>query len=237
MKCVIPLAGPDLWHADHGFRPLVPVEDEPLLRRALAMRAWAQSLAPTDYVFVVRRIENVESLICWLTTNWPGCRIVHVSALTEGALFSALAGVAAYTGDNEPVVIDLADILFEEGPADIDEVFQVGKTGMIVPTFSSDDPVYSYVRSENGQVVEAAEKRVISNAASAGVYIFRDRAMFLAAAAHSIRHRAELEWKGSLFLCPMVNGVLAAGFEVSAPDVRDVRPAGRVFHKKPGAIT
>lgn len=229
MKCVVPLAGPDLVHPRHGFRPLVPFEGQPLLRRALDMRAWVKSLATADYVFVVREVDRIETLIRWLETNWPGCRIVRLPALTGGALYSALAGVAAYMGDDEPLVVDLADILFHEGPSDPGAAF-AKDVGMIVPVFTSGDPVYSYLRSENGRVVEAAEKKVISDAASAGVYIFRDRATFLAAAAHSLRHRAALAFGNALFVCPMANGVIAEGQLVLAPHVADAVPAGKVFH-------
>jgi hypothetical protein len=229
VKCVVPLAGPDLVHPQHGFRPLVLSGGQPLLRRALDMRAWRKSLAASDYVFVVREVDAIGDLVDWLDANWPGCRVVRLPALTEGALYSVLAGVAAYVGDDEPLIVDLADMLFAEGPADIPAALRPG-AGMVIPVFASTESCYSYLRSENGHVVEAAEKRVISGDASAGVYIFRNRAIFLAAAAHSMAHRAALAWKNALFICPMANGVLAAGLEVLAPLVGDVEPTGKIFH-------
>ncbi len=230
MKCIVPLAGPDLEHVEHRFRPLVPHNGRPLLDVALNGRAWRGKLTGADYVFVVREVDGIAELIAWLGEAWPGCRIVRLPALTGGALYSVLAGVAAYEGDAEVLIVDLADIIFGDGPVDPEQMFDPG-VGMIVPCFTSDEPCYSYLRTEMGQVVEAAEKRVISDAASAGVYMFRDRAVFLEAAAHSIRHRERLAHKGALFICPMANGVIDAGLRVLAPHLAAVAPAGKAFHR------
>ncbi len=229
MKCVVPLAGPDLVHPVHEFRPWVPLGGLPLLERALGSRPWKGQLASSDHVFVLRETPQIERLEAWLRERWPGSRQVRLSHLTEGALYSALAGVAGLSGDDEPIVVDLADILFEDGPQDLEALFD-GETGMVVPCFDSDEPCFSYLRSEDGRVVEAAEKRVISRAASAGVYVFRDRPTFLKAAAHSIANRETLAYRGVLFVCPMANGVIADGFDVLAPMLSAVDPIGKAFH-------
>jgi hypothetical protein len=80
-------------------------------------------------------------------------------------------------------------------------------------------------------VVEAAEKRVISDRASAGAYIFRNTQVFWRAAAHSISHADSLTHRGNFFICPMVNGVLRDGLEVLAPEAERVRPISKFFHE------
>jgi len=229
MICVVPLAGPDLPHAEHGFRPLVPVEGRPLIETALEGRSWRRQglLRDADYIFVVRAVPGVERLLAYLRDRWPGCRIVTLSDLTGGALLSALAGVALAPPD-QPVIIDLADILFDcdydfahPWPQDI---------GAVTPCFASDEPCYSYLREEGGLVVEAAEKRVISAKASAGVYAFRSPSVYLAAAAHSIEYRDKVSYKGILFVCPAMNGVLSQGLKVVAPSTSNVRPVSKQFH-------
>lgn len=230
MKCVVPLAGPDLVHPAHGFRPLVPVEGVPLLERALRSRAWAGQLAGSDHVFVTRAVDDIERLEAWLADRWPGCRIVRLGSMTDGAMLSALAGIAALGGDDEVIAVDLADILFADGPADPQALFDAG-VGAVIPVFESQEDCYSYLRSEGGRVVEAAEKRVISDAASAGVYFFRDRATYLRAAADALGQAERLTFKGIHFVCPMANCVIAQGLEVLAPGVADCRPVGKMFHK------
>lgn len=199
-----------------------------MLEEALETRAWRPRLRDDDYIFVLRQVPDVEELQRWLCDRWPGCRQVVLSQLTGGALLSATAG-AAIAGLTEVLVIDLADILFPGGPANPDDVFRAN-VGACVPCFRSDDADYSYLRFESGRVVEAAEKRVISDRASSGVYMFRDPAVFLSAVAYSIAHRDTLAFRGKLFVCPAVNGVLAAGFDVESPLLETVTPVGKAFH-------
>lgn len=225
--CLVPLAGPDLFHPEFGFRPLFPVEGRPLIEVALEGRSWRPMLRGEDYVFVVREVAGVGRLVDFLTSRWLGCRVATVSALTGGALLSALAGVAL-ADPTRPLMIDLADILFV-CEHDFAAPWPAG-LGAVTPCFPSEESCYSYIREEDGRVVEAAEKRVISDKASAGVYVFRDPGVFLAAAAHSLANRERLAYRGVLFVCPAMNGVLAQGLDVAAPPVTDVRPVGKLFH-------
>lgn len=228
MICIVPLAGPDLVHPQYGLRPLHVVDGQPILQLALRGRAWGRQLGNEDYVFVLRACAEAEQLNSFLASTWPGSKIVVLSEVTGGALYSALAG-AAYGKANAPILIDLADIVFE-GEGCFSRDAWPDRLGGIVPCFPSSEPIYSYIRSENGVVVEAAEKRVISDWASAGVYGFRNAAVMLAAAAHSIQHADTLSHRGALFVCPMMNGVLAQGLAVAAPSAGEVRPVGKMFH-------
>lgn len=229
MKCVVPLAGPDLWTERYGLRPLVEVYGKPLIEAALRSRAWAERLAGEDYIFVLRDVPQRSVFMEYLRSTWPGCRLVTLSDVTGGALYSCLAATAFLPPD-EAVVVDLADILFAGGPEDPADLFARTGHGAVVPTFPSDEPCYSYLNVVEGLVVEAREKQVISDNASAGVYMFRDMQVFLAAAVHNIAHRQDMGVNGNLFVCPMVNGVLADGHTVTAPRVIDCRPVGKVFH-------
>lgn len=229
MICIVPLAGPDLVHSEHAFRPLAPIGGRPLIEAALEGRSWRRSgyLEDNDYVFVLRSVENVDALARFLLARWPGSKIITLGSLTSGALYSALAGVALARPD-ERMIVDLADILFEGGEEVAGDWSP--EIGAMVPCFLSSESCYSYLREVDGRVVEAAEKVVISNKASAGVYTFRDPAVFLSAAAHSIANRERLSYKSALFVCPVVNGVLDRGLEVAAPIVDNVRPIGKMFH-------
>lgn len=228
MKCIVPLAGPDLHAETEGFRPLVKVDGIPLLEAALETRAWRSALGPPDYIFVVRQVPALHELTAYLGTTWPGCRIVTLSHPTGGALFSVLAATALVP-PGEPLVVDLADMLFTEGPPDPEGAFPLGFS-MVVPVFTSRDTCYSYLTIEQGRVTGAQEKRPVSDTASAGVYIFRNVQTFLRAASHSIDHRETLAWNGALFICPTINGVIAAGHEVQALHIGDCRPIGKAFH-------
>jgi dTDP-glucose pyrophosphorylase len=231
MKCIVPLAGPDLWTDEYGFRPCIDLNGTPLIEAALDRRAWRDRLSGADYIFVIREVANLDDLREYLQRRWPGCQIVTLSNLTGGALFSALAGMALVAPD-EPVIIDLADILFSDGPDDPEALFSRQGYGAIVPVFSSTESCYSYLEIVEGLVTRAREKVVISDNASAGVYMFRNIQVFLRAAVHNIDERASMSHRGVLFICPMVNGIIADGHAVAAPHIGDCRPVGKIFHQK-----
>ncbi|WP_077549248.1 hypothetical protein [Pseudorhizobium flavum] len=136
----------------------------------------------------------------------------------------------AMVSPDEPIIIDLADILFSEGPQHPRALFESDGYGAIVPSFSSDESCFSYLKITAGLVIEAREKQVISSHASAGVYMFATSGIFLTAAAHSIAHRDSLAVNNNLFICPMINGVIAAGHTVIAPNITDYHPIGKIFH-------
>lgn len=227
MKCIVPLAGPDLYTPEFGLRPLYPVDGEPLVSSTLRMRGWAKALCSSDYVFVVREVPEVGRLCSFLEENWPGSSIVRLSKLTQGALFSVLAAISQVNAE-DVVMVDLADIMFSELSSEEISVFS-DDVGAIVPVFRSSDPVYSYLRKENGRVIEAREKVVISEDASAGVYVFKNASLFLRAAAHNIENWDRYAFRGALFICPMINGVVSEGFNVLTPTLEQVRPVGKVF--------
>jgi hypothetical protein len=229
MKCIVPLAGPDLWTEKHGFRPLFDLDGTPLIEAALKARAWAGKLTPEDYVFVLREVPRLAELVAYLRATWPGCRIVTLSDLTGGALYSVLAAMALVK-PGEPLIVDLADILFESGPADPAALFAREGHGAVVPVFTSSEDCYSYLTIADGLVTGAREKQAISDNASAGVYMFRDVQVFLRAAAHNLDHRETMSFRNILFICPMVNGVIAGGGTVVAPHIGACRPVGKIFH-------
>jgi len=227
MKCIVPLAGPDLFSEKFGFRPLIEVDGRCLIEAALKGRPWAHKLSGEDFIFVLRNVGGVETVVEFLEATWPGCRTVMLSHLTGGALLSVLAASGLVKPD-EAIIVDLADILFSEGPADPEVLLR--DFNAVVPVFQSREPVYSYLRTEGQAVVEAREKVVISDNASAGVYIFESLQLFLRAAAHSIANRETLSFKGMLFVCPTINGVIADGGKVSIPRIYKYNPVSKLFH-------
>lgn len=225
MKVIIPLAGPDFVGPDGVVKSEHELDGVPLLRRAIEGRSWWRngSVTDADLVFTLhddhasRRFVK-DKLALW----YPAARTVFVSDYARGAAFSALAGCSVIHDIAEPICFDLADILFECDQDPLAPFFDE-EVGAVALTFLSDNPVYSYLRrDEGGKVVEAAEKRVISNEASAGVYFFRSMTIYLKALAHVAEHSAAYTHNNLFFLCPVYNGILAQGLSVEGMAVMSV---------------
>lgn len=223
MICVVPLAGPDFERADGGLKPLIAVEGQPLLRRALESRRWWRSgdLRSEGLVFVLRDSEAGRAFARVHLSAWyPGARILFLSAYTGGAALSALAGVALTAHEDRPVCVDLADILFDDETGAAALFAADARAGGLGLWFEHDSPLYSYFElDEAGLVRRVREKQVISRCASAGVYLFRAPQVYIAAVAHSLAHRETLAHKDLMFVAPTLNGVIEAGWDVHAARV------------------
>ncbi|WP_374321970.1 hypothetical protein [Brevundimonas sp.] len=227
MKIVVPLAGPDFELEDGSTKAELVIEGHPLLRRSLDGRPWAvlQQIVPSDYIFVLKDTAvSREFARCTLQSWYPACKTVFVSDYTQGAALSAAAGCSLTGGKDEPLIVDLADIEFQ---ADLDINAQFSRhaeLGAIALTFKSDNPAYSYLLEDaDGVFLRAAEKRVISDNASAGAYIFRNPGVYFSALAHALAHPEAHIFNDLFYVCPLFNGVAAGGWVVSRENVLDIR--------------
>lgn len=227
MKVVIPLAGPD-FERGSTIKAEEIVEGEPLLRATIESRKWwqDQSVADSDFVFVLQGSPLSRNFAETTLSYWyPRAKMVFLSGFTSGAALSALAGVSCLdqTAD-EVLCIDLVDILYT-ADCHPEEAFSVDRSlGGVALTFESSQDIYSYLRlGEDGLVIEAAEKKVISAHASAGTYFFRNSATYVAALAHCLSAGAQYTHKGLHFVCPLFNGVIANDQQVRVEAVMNVR--------------
>lgn len=232
MKCIVPLAGPQLTHPEHGLVIKYPVDGTPLLRRTLETRPWREQLRASDLIFVLREGKELLEISEAVTAWYPGCRIVTLSHLTQGALLSALAGASLATALDEPLIVDLADIIYD-ADVDIEARFAADPSvGAIATYFDADDACYSFFTfAADGSVAFAAEKKAISRNASAGTYIFRSTAHFIAAAGRSLTQtRDELRVGSALFVCPVLNSVIRQGMRVLPVAARNVLSVSKLLH-------
>ncbi|WHO39981.1 hypothetical protein PMI04_005140 [Sphingobium sp. AP49] len=225
MEVVVPLAGNDFERPDGTTKAEMLVDGQPLLLQALWSRSWWRrgDVAASNFCFVLRDTAVGRRFAEGPLTDWfPGARHVFLSHMTAGAAFSVAAGVAL-CDPLAPLCIDLADILYQED-FDATATFAADAgLGGIALTFCSDLPVYSYVRTdEQGRVLEAAEKRVISGQASAGTYFFRNAGIYAQALGHAVAHRESQTHQGIYFVCPLFNGVIDAGLDVRSVPVREI---------------
>lgn len=230
MEVIVPLAGPDFELEDGSTKAEIPIDGVPLLLRTITSRSWWRrgDISSRDLVFVLRDSECCHQFARRHLGDWfPGCRTVFLSQETKGAALSALAGVALCDPD-ALLCVDLADISYEDDFHPQATFAENPRLGGIVPIFASECPMYSYVEMmADGRVIQTAEKRVISDLASAGTYFFRNASVYTQAIAHAIQDRDRQTYRGLYFLCPLFNGVIASGF-----DVRTVRVGQIVDIKK-----
>lgn len=133
----------------------------------------------------------------------PGANIISVGQYTHGAACTALLAVGYIDNDDELLVIN-GNELIDVDYLTVLENFRKRQLNAGAVTFSSIHPRYSYVRlTDDGLVVEAAEKRPISAHATAGFYWFTRGSDFVRSAKEMICKDASVN--GNFYICPVLN--------------------------------
>jgi hypothetical protein len=222
MRLIVPLAGPDFVSKDGTLKALIPFKGKPILKYILESRPWVHDL--DAITFILNDTPTTRQFASNYLSEWfPNSLTVFISTFSRGAAFSSLAGISCQSEFDTPIIVDLADI-FYKSIIQPTEIFSASRTcGGIGLVFSSNNPLYSYLRCDSsGKFCEAAEKKVISHYASVGTYIFKNSAVFLRALAHAIDNESDQTHNDLFYLCPLFNGVLDQGLDISMETVDEV---------------
>lgn len=138
--------------------------------------------------------------------------ILSIRHKTQGAL-ATLAWTLGNIPDGVPIVVAPSDALILNGVDNfLNEMIKNDSDAGIV-VFTSNDPKYSYVRSINGVVVEIAEKEVISDKATAGVFFFKNSKIMLQCIEWAFLNKVMTN--GRYFVAPSINCLIANRMKVS----------------------
>ena len=157
-----------------------------------------------------------------LRARVPNCQIVLADTLTRGPAATALLAAPMVNGDSELLIaycdsfltIELADFLAHNRGR--------GSSGGVM-VYPSSSPLESYaVLDAAGNVLQTAEKQVLSAHATAGFYYFKRWSDYAGAANAMIA--AGNAVGSEYFVCPAYNELIKQGKSVSAfPIERDQR--------------
>jgi NDP-sugar pyrophosphorylase family protein len=220
MRYLIPIAADNTLFPKEEFhfpKPLIEINGIPMIGCVVEN---IQSRDPqAQFIFVVQKRDCVEFSLdaALMLLGGDTARVVQLEQPTMGAVCSALMAID-FIEDDEPLVICNGDQLIEADLGGIGRYF-VGKgyeAGVV--TFSSIHPRWSYVKKgERGEVLETAEKRVLSRSAIAGYYYFKSGKTFIDAAKGYLQKADPIQ--GRYFLSPCMNEIILSGGKVGYYDV------------------
>jgi dTDP-glucose pyrophosphorylase len=221
LNIVLPIAGRGSRFVEAGYtvpKPLIPVHGVPMIEVVVNN---VRPREPHHFTFVALQ-EHLDYLGMreMLERIAPGCMIVPVAQVTEGAACTVLLAREAIDNDNplmlansdQWVDIDINDYLAEMERQNAD--------GLIM-TMWADHPKWSYVGfDEAGRVNRVVEKQVISNEATVGIYNFRLGSDFVRAAEQMIAKN--LRVNNEFYVAPVYNEMVAWGAKVAFYNVGKV---------------
>jgi len=208
IEILIPMAGLGQRFSAVGYtkpKPLIDVFDKPMIQWVV------ENIKPKNrkshFTFVCNRKHVAEyGLDKYLRQIAPGCSIVAVPGVTEGAACTILLAKNQINSERKLLIANSDQWI--EGDVDkfIDEAVQNNHDGHIM-TFRANEKKWSYAKTdETGRVVRVAEKDPISDNATVGIYYFKHGMDFVQGAEEMIRK--DIRTNGEFYVCPVYNQLL-----------------------------
>ena len=198
---LIPMAGNGSRFFNAGYKdpkPLIDVDGKPMIQRVVENIS-----IPGNYIFIVQA-EHYErySLETVLTRLVPGCKIIQVDGVTDGAARTALLA-KQYIDNQRPLIIANSDQLLDwDSSKFISQLLEIGADGNMA-LFLANEEKWSYAKIKNNRIVEVAEKVVISNNASTGIYGWAKGSDYVKYAEQMIDKGIKVN--NEFYICPVYN--------------------------------
>ncbi|WP_050928339.1 glycosyltransferase family 2 protein [Aestuariivita boseongensis] len=218
VNVIIPAAGAGSRFAKQGWKkpkPFIDVAGEPMLKNVV------RNVSPLGgKTSVLLRREHTKSqpgIVQTLETD--GIKIVPVDRLTEGTACTVLLARDVFDNQN-PLIVANSDQLVDFDVTDfVRDCLARGLDGSILVFRDPEmDKKWSFAKvNDEGLVTEVAEKKPISDLATAGIYLFRRGHDFVGAAADMIAANERVN--GEFYTCPIYNYMISRGARIGAYEV------------------
>lgn len=214
LNIVIPMSGTGTSFIQAGYtfpKPLIDINGEPMIQLVI------ENLTPkTDHKFIlISKKEHYDKYsLHQIFNNAAGGKFVSIplATSTQGAACSVLNAVD-YIDNDEELIVANADQIID---ADINKFIEFAKKSNadgVIMTFNSHHPKWSYARvGKKGRVLEVAEKKVISDQATVGIYYFKTGKTFVKAAFSMIEKN--IRFNNDFYVCPVFNEMILDGKKV-----------------------
>ena len=218
LEIVVPMAGRGSRFAAVGFaqpKPLIPVRGVPMIRLVIDNLAPRR---PHRFTFICQREHLDQYGLADHLRRWaPGCRVIGIDRVTEGAACTVLLA-RDHIDTDRPLMIANCDQYID---ADIDSYLgHLDKHGLdgLIMTMTADHPKWSYVGFDAaGGVDRVVEKQVISDQATVGIYNYRRGRDFVRAADAMIAQN--LRVNNEFYVAPAYNQLIAGGARLGVYDI------------------
>ena len=217
LNVLIPMAGAGSRFASAGYtfpKPLIEVHGKPMIQvvvENLNMEA--------NFIYIVQQEHyekyNLKYLLNLIT---PNCKIVQVNSLTEGAACTTLLA-KEFIDNDDHLIIANSDQFMEWNSNETMYAFGADSIDGGILTFHATHPKWSYARlDENGFVSEVAEKKVISEHATVGVYYWSKGSDYVKYAEQMIDKNVRVN--NEFYVAPVYNEAIADGKKIRIKEIQ-----------------
>ena len=216
LNVLIPMAGAGSRFAQAGYtfpKPLIEVRGKPMIQVVV------ENLnIEANYIFLVQKDHyETYNLKYLLNLIAPGCKIVQVDRLTEGAACTTLLA-KEHIDNDAPLVMANSDQFVEWNSNECMYAFSADSIDGGILTFKATHPKWSYAKiGEDGFVSEVAEKKPISDNATVGVYFWKKGSDYVKYAEQMIAKN--IRTNNEFYVCPVFNEAIGDGKKVRVKQI------------------
>jgi dTDP-glucose pyrophosphorylase len=220
---LVPMAGKGQRFIDDGFdtpKQLINVGKKLMIDWSFDSIEWRDC----KIIFIVRSEQIVNNKLESVLKERFGddITIIPVNYNTEGTVASCLLA-REYIDNESPLFITTLDVYFR--PHFNPNMIDVNLFDGCILTFKANNPAYSYSEvDENGIVLKTAEKEVISNKASVGLYCFSKGKDFVKYGDMMIENN--IRTRGEFYVCPLYNLLIEDGLKINTLEIDEMYHMG-----------
>jgi HAD superfamily hydrolase (TIGR01509 family) len=210
LNVLIPMAGAGSRFEQAGYtfpKPLIDVEGKPMIQVVVD-----NLNIDANFIFIVQKSHrekyNLDTLLNLIT---PGCKIVEVDGVTEGAAVTTLLA-KEYINNDAPLLMANSDQFLVWDSNDFMYKMNESEADGGIVTFTATHPKWSFAKVENGYVTEVAEKNPISDIATVGVYYWAKGSDYVKYAEQMIDKNIRVN--NEFYVCPVFNEAINGGKKI-----------------------
>ena len=217
LNVLIPMAGLGTRFKEAGYtfpKPLIDINNKPMIQVVV------ENLnIDANFIFVVQKEHREKyNLDLMLNLIAPNCKIVETESVTEGAACTALLA-KDYINNDSPLFFANSDQFVEWDSTEFMYKMNESDADGGIVTFEATHPKWSFVKlDDNGNAIEVAEKKPISNIATVGYYYWKHGSDFVKYAEQMIEKNIRVN--NEFYVCPVFNQAIESNKKIKTFNVK-----------------
>ncbi|KER07004.1 Bifunctional protein GlmU [Marine Group I thaumarchaeote SCGC AAA799-E16] len=214
-------AGKAFHDAGYSFpKPLIDIDGKTMIQLVVE-----NINIDGNYIFICKK-EHYEEYSMYELLNLISnkCKIIQISEKTEGAAKTLLHAKEMINNDEELIIAN-SDQWLDWNPNHFLSFLRSKNADGGIVTFISTHPRWSFVKVDNnGLITKVAEKKPISNIATAGIYYFKHGKDFVWAAEQMIQKN--IRFNNEFYYAPSFNEMIEKGMKVYSYPAAEMKSLG-----------
>lgn len=202
IKVLIPMAGEGSRFKDAGYKdskPMIKVKNKTMIEIVTSNIG-----IDAEYIFIVKKEDDdLYNIAEFISKNVERSKIIIQDGKLPGAVSSSLLAKDLIDNDDHLVIANIDQYIDDDIALIINDFILKGVDGGIL-TFENSDPKWSYVKNNDFGTVDAvAEKNVISNEATCGIYFWNKGSDYVKYSNKMIEK--DIKTNNEFYICPVYN--------------------------------